>query len=117
MRLSGLCVLNLLAAPAGAFVAPNLPKTQQPSSVALEVIRSKNFKNAKLVKPEVDAGGLAKSVVRADMEPVELSSRGDRQFNSLFSHCSLPLLRDTLVPVWPASGPYCWEEALLISQG
>jgi hypothetical protein len=66
--------LSLLAAPTGAFVAPSLPKTQQLSPVSLEVIRSKNFKNAVLVKPDVDGGGLAKAVVRATEVLIELSS-------------------------------------------
>ena len=63
MRLSTLTVLALVAAaPANAFVGPNLQKAGA-STTALEVIRSKNFKRAKLVEPEIDAGGLAKAGV------------------------------------------------------
>ena len=72
MRLYSLTLLAVLAAaPANAFVAPGMPKSyqqqQQRQQTSLEVIRSKNFKNAKLIKPEVDGAGLAKAVVSSTL--------------------------------------------------
>ena len=63
MKLSAACILALVA-PASAFVAPNMPAAQRQQDTSLEVIRSKNFKNAKLdPNPTIDGAGLAKAGV------------------------------------------------------
>ena len=62
MKISAACILALVA-PAAAF-APNTPAVHRQQDTSLEVIRSKNFKNAKLdPNPAVDGAGIAKAGV------------------------------------------------------
>ena len=67
MKFTSAVSLLALVATANAFVAPSLPpnkaSTSTSSATSLEVIRSKNFKRAKLIDPEVDTAGVVKAGV------------------------------------------------------
>ena len=69
MKFTSAIATLLLAAPSAQAFAPVVPPattttSSSSTSTSLEVIRSKNFKNAKLVEAEVDAAGVVKAGVR-----------------------------------------------------